>query len=179
MARTKKTEKTVKAPKAPALKKDGTPRAKPVRKAPLDRFADKVNKYAVSETAAVKRAESLTKTFVGIEKTLAAWGHPVPENASITEVQDAVSALVAAGFDPPKGRVKSDSFSEGTPVQLKPDFVTAYLSVYSQEEITSMVYSFYDDVNKRAMCTTAGRVMAVKPSHLEPFGTVHAVPVAA
>lgn len=176
MDKKKKTEEPAKTPK---LNKNGTPRAKAVRKAPMDAFVDKVTKYVKNETAAVKRAASLTKTFTGIEATLKAWGKLPGENLSATEVLDIVTGLKESGFVPAKGSTRAPGFSECQLVQLKPDFVVAYQSVYSDVEIGSMVYSFHDDVNKRAMCGTDGRFMAVKESHIEPRGTVHTVPAAA
>ena len=163
---------SVDAPKAPKLNKDGTPRAKPVRLPVLEAFTNKLAKYAKDEEAAVERAAALNTAFSGFETTLKAWGKLTAENPTIGEMQDIAKSLSTEGFVPPKGRVTVETFVEGTPVQIKEDFRAAYSHVYSEIERTTMVYDFYDDVNKRAMCKTDGRTMIVKPKHLEPRAIV-------
>ncbi len=187
MARTKKTEKTD-APKtdektkAPKLNKDGTPRAKPVRQAPLPRLVSQVTKYIKDEENAEKRAKALGKKFDGFVATLQAWGR-LPESAELTaaDIKTVADQLVAENFAPPAGvkRVVVPEFTTGNDVQIKADFRSAYAFVYSEAERNSMRFDFFDPVNKVAMCKTDGRTMSVKLKHIEPRVTEDSADTAA
>jgi len=166
----KKDEKA----KAPKLNKDGTPRAKPVRQAPLPRLVSQVTKYIKDEENAEKRAKALGKKFDGFVATLRAWGK-LPESAelSASDIKTVADQLVSENFTPPASvkRVVVPDFVTGNEVQIKADFKAAYAFVYSEAERNSMRFDFFDPVNKVVMCKTDGRTMSVKLKHIEAKGS--------
>lgn len=169
MVRTKKTNTAVPETvpettpeKAPATRKDGTPRKKPVRLGPVGTLVAKASRYVKDETKAVAKAASLDKSFKAIEGTLKKWGKLPDGEHMASELLDIATALREAGFVPATGVATAEKFVEGDLVELKPDFVEAFKSVYSDVEIGSMSYYFFDDVSKMAQCKTDGRMMIVK-----------------
>jgi hypothetical protein len=78
-----------------------------------------------------------------------------------------VETLKADGFVPPVKAKGANGFKEGDAIKIKDEKTTKYAGKYTEIELHTMVYGFYDDVLHVVSCTTDGRVMFAKPRDIE------------
>ena len=136
-----------------------------VSKNPLDTMAATVTRAIATS----KRYEKAVAKLSTVDARLRTFeGCALPETADENDLLVELARLKADGFVV-KGRAAKVAavFENGAKVKIKADKISKYATFYQPAELESMVYDFFDDVNKRHMVNTDFRVMAVSKRDLE------------